>query len=167
MKNKIIILVLLIIFIAGLIFINTFLNQYTKDNINSMEELSGENVLDKMEELEIKEENGIEKEENKMNIIELTAQNFEEEVLKSKKTVLIDFYADWCGPCKMMAPIIEKIASEQTEVKVGKINIDNEERLAIKYGVMSIPTFIVIKNGEEVNRIVGYVDKSVLEEAIK
>ena len=106
-------------------------------------------------------------EEEKMSILEVTNENFEEEVLNSEKAVLVDFYADWCGPCKMMAPVVEKIASENADVKVRKINIDNEEELAIKYRVVSIPTFLVIKNGEEVNRIVGAVDKAELEEAIK
>lgn len=111
--------------------------------------------------------NNIKEESEEMEILEMTSERFEEEVLKSEKTVLIDFYADWCGPCKMMAPVVERIASENTDLKVVKVNIDNEEELAIKYMVMSIPTFIVIKNGEEVNRIVGAVDKAELESIIK
>ena len=101
-----------------------------------------------------------------MNILKVNHENFEEEVLKSEKTVLIDFYADWCGPCKMMSPVIEAIAKENSNIKVGKINVDEEEELAIQYQVMSIPTFLIIKNGEVVDKIVGAVDKSVLEEAI-
>lgn len=107
------------------------------------------------------------KEENKMGVLEVKSESFEEMVLKSDKTVLIDFYADWCGPCKVMAPIVEKIANENQEIMVVKVNIDNETDIAVKYGIMSIPTFVVIKNGEEVNRVVGAVDKSELENIIK
>ena len=112
----------------------------------------------------VKYDNG---EDEEMSILELTGSNFNEEVINSEKTVLLDFYADWCGPCKMMAPIVEKIAEENSNIKVGKINIDNEESLAIEYGVTSIPTFVVIKGGKEVDRIVGAVDKVWLEELLK
>mgnify|MGYP002581562314 FL=1 len=77
-----------------------------------------------------------------MAVVKLTAENFEQEVLKSDKPVLVDFYADWCGPCKMMAPVIEQISNEETEIKVGKINIDENIEIAQKYKVMSIPMFI-------------------------
>ena len=97
----------------------------------------------------------------------ITSQNFEEEVLKSEKTVLIDFYADWCGPCKMLSPIIEAVANENEEIKVVKINVDNEQDLAIEYQVMSIPTIVVIKNGKETNRTVGVVDKNQIEKMVK
>lgn len=96
-----------------------------------------------------------------MSVISLNEKNFEEEVLKSEKPVLIDFWASWCGPCKMMSPVIDAIAEEMGEkVKVCKINIDEEQNLAVKYNVMSIPTFIVIKDGKEVSRSVGVQDKS-------
>ncbi len=95
-----------------------------------------------------------------MKIIKVNSQNFEEEVIKSEKTVLIDFYADWCGPCKMLSPIIDEIAEENSEIKVVKVNVDDSQDLAMKYQVMSIPTLVVIKNGEEVNRSVGLIDKS-------
>ena len=89
-----------------------------------------------------------------MSVISLNEKNFEEEVLKSDKTVLIDFWASWCGPCRMMSPVIDNIAEEVNDVKVCKINIDEEQNLAVKYNVMSIPTFVVIKNGEETARSV-------------
>ena len=95
-----------------------------------------------------------------MEIIKVNSQNFEEEVIKSEKPVLIDFYADWCGPCKMLSPIIDEIAEENSEIKVVKVNVDDSQDLAMKYQVMSIPTLVVIKNGEEVNRSVGLIDKS-------
>ncbi len=102
-----------------------------------------------------------------MEIIKVNGQNFEEEVIKSEKPVLIDFYADWCGPCKMLSPIIDEIAEENSEIKVVKVNVDDAQDLAMKYQVMSIPTLVVIKNGEEVNRSVGLIDKSQVENLIK
>ena len=82
-----------------------------------------------------------------MAVIKLTKDNFDQEVMQSDKPVLIDFYADWCGPCKMMSPVVEEVSDEMPDVKVCKINIDEEMDLAQKYGVMSIPTFISF-NGE-------------------
>lgn len=98
-----------------------------------------------------------------MAVINLNGKNFEEEVMKSNKTVLIDFWASWCGPCKMMAPVVNELADElANSVKVCKINIDEEQSLAFKYNVMSIPTFVVIKNGKETGRSIGVQDKSEL-----
>ena len=102
-----------------------------------------------------------------MEIIKVNSQNFEEEVIKSEKPVLIDFYADWCGPCKMLSPIIDEIAEENSDIKVVKVNVDDSRDLAMKYQVMSIPTLVVIKNGEEVNRSVGLIDKSQVANLIK
>lgn len=90
--------------------------------------------------------------------------NFEQEVLKSDIPVLVDFYADWCGPCKMMAPVVDELAAEyEGKVKVGKLNVDESSAAAAKYRVMSIPTFIVFKNGEAVDTLVGAVSKKELE----
>ena len=86
-----------------------------------------------------------------MEIIKLTKDNFEQEVLKSEKPVLVDFYADWCGPCQMLSPIVDEVAEERDDIKVGKINVDEQMELAQKYGVMTIPTLLVIKNGETVS----------------
>lgn len=103
-----------------------------------------------------------------MSVITLNKNNFEEEVLKSEKQVLIDFWASWCGPCRMMSPVIDEIAEEMGDsIKVGKINIDEEKELAIKYDVMSIPTFIVFKNGNEVGRSVGVQDKEEIKAMLK
>ena len=93
-------------------------------------------------------------------------ENFEKEVLKSEGTVLVDFYADWCGPCKMMSPIIVTIAEENTNIKVGKINVDENPDLAEKYNVMSIPTIMVFKNGEIEKTFVGVTDKSQIINAL-
>ncbi|MBR6149080.1 MAG: thioredoxin [Lachnospiraceae bacterium] len=97
-----------------------------------------------------------------------TNENFDEEVLKSKLPVLVDFYADWCGPCKMMGPVVEKLADEYDKVaKVGKVNIDDEELLAAKYGVMSIPCFVIIKDGKVIDQALGAMPKEALEEKLK
>lgn len=100
-------------------------------------------------------------------MVKITNENFEDEILKSDKTVLIDFYADWCAPCKMLSPIIEGVDEENNDIKVAKINVDELQELAIKYEVMSIPTLVVIKNGQEVNRSVGFISKSQILELVK
>ena len=95
-----------------------------------------------------------------MSVLKLTDENFENEVLNSDKVCLVDFYADWCGPCKMMSPIIEEIADELGDkVKVGKVNSDENMELAEKYQIMSIPTIMVIKNGQVVKTFVGVTNK--------
>lgn len=103
-----------------------------------------------------------------MSVLKINQENFEKEVLQAQKTVIIDFFADWCGPCKMMAPIIEEIAEETKEnVVVGKINVDENQNLATQYAIMSIPTILVIKEGEVKNRFVGVTSKNEILEAIK
>ncbi|HIV17443.1 MAG TPA: thioredoxin [Candidatus Alectryocaccobium stercorigallinarum] len=100
--------------------------------------------------------------------ITLTDANFDEEVLKSDIPVLVDFWATWCGPCKMIAPVVEEIAKEnEGKIKVGKVNVDEEQRLAIRFGISSIPTLLVFKNGEQVNKAVGYMPKEQLEALLK
>lgn len=100
--------------------------------------------------------------------ITLTESNFEQEVLKSDKPVLVDFWASWCGPCKMLAPTIAQIAEENEGViKVGKVNVDDEGELAQKYGIVSIPTVILFKNGEEAQKSTGFVPKETLEAMFK
>ena len=95
--------------------------------------------------------------------LKLSSENFKEEVLNSEKPVLVDFYADWCGPCNAMAPIVEELAKELNEkAKVGKINVDENSDIAVEYNVMSIPTLIVFKNGKEEKRLVGLRDKEEL-----
>lgn len=103
-----------------------------------------------------------------MSEIKLTAANFEEEVLKSDIPVLVDFWATWCGPCKMIAPIVEEIAEEYAgSVKVGKVNVDDEPALAVKYGIASIPTIMIFKAGQAVNTAIGYRTKAQLEDMLK
>lgn len=101
-----------------------------------------------------------------MSVLAITEKNFEEEVLNSEKPVVLDFYATWCGPCKMQSPIIDKLAEERQDIKVGKIDVDEESNLAEKYGIMSIPTIVIIKNGKTDSKFVGLTPKSKIEESI-
>ena len=98
-----------------------------------------------------------------MTVVHVTTDNFEQEVLKAEQTVMVDFWAAWCGPCKMLSPIVDQIAEEHPEIKVCKVNIDEEPSLAIDYKVMSIPTLLVFKNGEKVNMSIGVQAKSDIE----
>ncbi|MGN0569433.1 MAG: thioredoxin [Candidatus Fimenecus sp.] len=99
-----------------------------------------------------------------MSVIKVNLENFSQEVLKSDKPVLLDFYADWCGPCNMMAPEMEAFAEETKTVKVCKLDVDEATDLAMTFGVMSIPTVILFKNGEEVDRFVGAREKDGIAE---
>lgn len=98
-----------------------------------------------------------------MSVIKINKENFASEVLNSNKPVLLDFYADWCGPCRMVGPIVSEIANERSDVKVGKINVDEQPELAAQFQVMSIPMLAVIKNGKLVNQVVGYRPKEQIE----
>lgn len=90
-----------------------------------------------------------------MSVLTITKNNFQQEVMESDKPVLLDFWAGWCGPCRMVSPIIDEIAGEDQTIKVGKINVDEQQELAAKFGVMSIPTLVVIKNGKITNKAMG------------
>ena len=97
-----------------------------------------------------------------------TTENFSTEVLASDKVVLVEFYADWCGPCRMVAPVVEQIAEEYADrAVVGKLNVDENEEIAVRYGVMSIPTLIAFKNGEVAGKLVGVQPKEVIERLIQ
>lgn len=96
-------------------------------------------------------------------VINITKENFEQEVMQEKGTVLVDFWASWCGPCKMMSPVIDELAASRPDIKVCKINIDDETELAIRHGVMSVPTLMVVKNGEIVTTAIGARPKREIE----
>ncbi len=95
-----------------------------------------------------------------MAVINLSNKEYEKEVEKSDKVVILDFWASWCGPCRMMSPIIDEIANENKELKVCKVNVDEEQELAKQFNIMSIPTIVVMKDGKVINQVVGVVDKS-------
>ena len=116
------------------------------------------------------EERKLNQKREHMPELNFTDQNFNEEVLKSDKPVLVDFWAPWCGPCRVQGPIIEELSKEVSGIKVGKLNVDENNQIAMQYGVMSIPTLIVFKNGQVVEQMVGVQQKDLLKkklEAIK
>ena len=102
-----------------------------------------------------------------MSVIKIDRHNFDEEVIREEKPVLLDFWAPWCGPCRMFSPTLEQIAAENPHIKVGKVNVDEEPELASKFKVMSIPLVVLIKNGEVVKSSVGYRPKAQIEDMLK
>ncbi len=101
-----------------------------------------------------------------MSVIKISKENFNDEVIRSDKPVLLDFYADWCGPCRMVGPIVEEIATERSDIKVGKINVDEQPELAAQFGVMSIPMLAVVKDGKLANSAVGARPKAQILELL-
>ena len=97
-----------------------------------------------------------------MSVLHITKETFDSEVLGSDKPVLLDFWASWCGPCRMIAPVLDEIAAERSDIKVCKVNVDDEPDLAVRYGIMSIPTVLVIRDGKVVNQSLGAKPKNQL-----
>ena len=102
----------------------------------------------------------------KMAVTTVTKDNFEAEVLESKKPVLIDFWATWCGPCRMQGPVLDEIAAETDAIKIGKVNVDEEQMLALKFGITSIPTLMLFKDGKEADKLVGLRSKEELKQIL-
>ena len=102
-----------------------------------------------------------------MSVISINKNNYEKEVLNSDKKVLLDFYADWCGPCRMVAPVVDEIAKEHPEYKIGKVNVDEQPELASSFGVMSIPSIFVLEGGKVVKKALGARSKTELLEMLK
>lgn len=152
MKGKIITIVLILAFVGFLVWANFTLD---KENEKLARENS-ESTSDSSEEYT-----------GPSRVIEVTSSNFDEEVINSDVPVLIDFYADWCEPCKMLSPIVEEVSSQYEDVKFVKIDIDSNQDIANDYMITSIPTLVYIKNGEEQNRVLGAVDKDTVETLIE
>ena len=102
-----------------------------------------------------------------MAVVKLEEKDFQKTVIDSKKKVLVDCYADWCGPCRMLGPIVDEVSEENTDYEFYKINVDDAEELSMKYGIMSIPTLLVFNNGELVNKSVGLIQKEKIKELLK
>ena len=185
MKEKINLIVLIIVFVALLIIVNTFLN-----NKNTVQDVK-ENIIEESEVKESEEKISIQgntttsvissysqdnsvgfevevpKEEKTGEVYKVTEENFTKEVLKSKKKVLVEFYADWCGPCKTLAPILEEIAKENLDLKVVKVNVDECTYIASQYGAYYIPLLVVIEDGEKIDSAVGALPKKDILELVK
>lgn len=101
-----------------------------------------------------------------MSIIHVTKENFEEMVLKAENKVLLDFWATWCGPCQMIAPVLEEIATEREDITVAKVDVDKEMELAIQFGIASIPTLVVMDKGQAVNKLIGFRPKADIEKLL-
>lgn len=182
MNEKIKLIIVIIVFVIALVFANNILNNNADNNIdevnnknqisNSVENVEKSNeVENKIEDTNPPNENSVsadlEDTEKLGQVFEVTEEDFEEMVLKSKEKVLVEFYADWCGPCKTLSPILQKIAKENLDLKVVKINVDESPNLALKYGANYIPLLVVFENGEEVNHAVGALPKKDILELVK
>ena len=147
MNSRVKVLIGIIIFIGVIVGADRLLKMQTKSSVQGLDESSNSLA------------NG--------GVLEVTSDTFEQEVLQSSQKVLIDFYATWCGPCKMLSPIVEEVASDNETVKYVKIDVDKAEKISAQYGISAIPTLVVMENGKEVNRSVGLISKEQVEGLIK
>ena len=161
MKEKIILIGGIIAFATILILASDAMSNPELNNLSS--EISNtENQNSNVDETLNVEEN-----KSASNVVYVNEATFESEVLNSDRIVLVDFYADWCGPCNMLAPTIDEISIEREDIKVVKVNVDESENLAIKYRATSIPTLVIMQDGLEVDRIVGLVSKETIKSALE
>ncbi len=167
MKEKIIFILIVIILIAILICSSLFIDSETKKVISSNNKLaSGENAIESISSGEIALENtnlGETPSSSSETSIYLTEDEFEEKVLNSNKKILVDFYADWCPPCKMLDPILEEVLARHPEITYYKINVDKNENLASQYHIYYIPTLILFENGQKLNESTGAIPEEAVE----
>lgn len=165
MKKKIIWVIVLLLFVIAIVVASIYINKKGQEYIQDSQ--TG-NMLNADDSADTAEENTINENEEAEHttVIEVTDETFEEEVLNSDKPVLIDFYANWCVPCRIFSPIVEEVAQENSNIKVVKVNVDESQEITTKYQVMSMPTLVVIKNGTEVTRSIGIISKSEILDMI-
>ena len=165
MKKKIIWVIVLLLFVIAIVVASIYINKKGQEYIQDSQ--TG-NMLNADDSAGTTEENTINENEEAehITVIEVTDETFEEEVLNSDKPVLIDFYANWCVPCRMFSPIVEEVAQENSNIKVVKVNVDESQEITTKYQVMSMPTLVVIENGTEVTRSIGIISKSEILDMI-
>ena len=181
MKEKIKLVILIILFISLLVVVEGLLNNKNvsediKENDTQIQNQANTSIGENVTTSVISSYNTNEtssffadvvEEEKTGKVIEVTEETFTKEVLKSNKKVLVEFYADWCDPCKMLAPTLEEIAKENPDIKVVKVNVDENQYTAIKYGAYSIPLLVVIEDGKEINSASGALPKEYILELIK
>lgn len=163
MKKKIIWFIVLALFVIVLVVASIYIDKKSIQNSQTETILNADNSRNTAEENTINENEKV----DDMSVIEVTDQTFEQEVLNSDMLVLVDFYADWCAPCRIFSPIVEEVAEENSNIKVVKVNVDESQATAIKYQIVSMPTLVVIKNGNEVTRSIGVISKSEILNMIK
>ena len=165
MKKKIIWVIVLLLFVIAIVVASIYINKKGQEYIQDSQ--TG-NMLNADDSAGTTEENTINENEEAehITVIEVTDETFEEEVLNSDKPVLIDFYANWCVPCRMFSPIVEEVAQENSNIKVVKVNVDESQEITTKYQVMSMPTLVVLENGTEVTRSIGIISKSEILDMI-
>ena len=165
MKKKIIWVIVLVLLILAIVVASIYINKKGQEYIQDSQ--TG-NMLNADDSADTAEENTINENEEAEHttVIEVTDETFEEEVLNSDKPVLIDFYANWCVPCRIFSPIVEEVAQENSNIKVVKVNVDESQEITTKYQIMSMPTLVVLENGTEVTRSIGIISKSEILDMI-
>ncbi len=166
MNKKIIWVIVLALFVIAIVVASIYINKKGQEYIQDSQTGNMSNADDSAG---TTEENTINENEeaDHITVIEVTDQTFEQEVLNSDIPVLIDFYADWCVPCRIFSPIVEEVAQENSDIKVVKVNVDESQAITTKYQIMSMPTLVVIKDGNEVARSIGIISKSEILNMIK